>query len=556
VHLANFLARIISDITRDDGVETTRWYEMAVTIGNRSYRFEIPAARFAGMAWVHEHLGSKAVVTPGQGMQARLAHAIQILSTDTVEERRVLAYTGWSNIDGYNYFLTGRGALGARGHRGDIDVALPDQLSRIELVEPKSDDELREAVRASIGLLHLTPIRVSAPMLAGAYRAPVSGSDLTLGLWGKTGHGKTAFGAVVQQHYGPTMDAGHLPLTWESTANTIEAVLSAAKDVPVVVDEYVPGESMHAGAKLQEKAERVIRAVGNASGKGRMRADTTLRPARPPRCQLISTGEEVPKGQSLRARMVSIEVRAGDMNWQMLSAVQQEARAGTYATAMGGYIMWLAHDLQAYREAFKADREAIREEVEAEHKRVADAIAQLFAAWNLYLSYAVDIEAINEDMAERIKSEVWAGLKGMAAEQGELQAASEPVGRFRDLIAGALSTGRAHVVTADKGQKPESKPERWGWQYDGAGLNWRAQGDCIGWLDGDALYLEPDVAYTVASRIGSIGISPETLGQRMADKDVTVIEQTGGRRRYRVLRTIRGKRQRVFHIRTCAWLYP
>lgn len=108
--------------------------------------------------------------------------------------------------------------------------------------------------------------------------------------WGKTGHGETAFAAIAQQRYGPKMDADHLPLAWESTANTIEAVLSAAKDVPVVVDEYVPGESTHASAKLQEKAERVIRSVGHASGRGRMRADTALRPARPPRCQLISTG--------------------------------------------------------------------------------------------------------------------------------------------------------------------------------------------------------------------------------------------------------------------------
>ena len=279
---------------------------MAVTIGDRPYRFEILAARFAAMGWVHEHLGSSAIIAPGQGMQGRLAHAIQMLSAGVTEERRVYAHTGWRDIDGYMYFLTGSGALGIHGHRDDIDVSLPEQLSRVALIEPTSDDELREAVRASIGLLHLTPIRVSAPMLGAAYpRAP-----LRLKCHRRT-HGarpvtaRQRLSAILQQHYGPSMDADHLPLAWESTANTIEAVLSAAKDVPVVVDEYVPGESPYASAKLQEKAERVIRSVGNVAGNGRMRADTTLRPSRPPRCQLLSTGEEVPKGQSLRARMVS-----------------------------------------------------------------------------------------------------------------------------------------------------------------------------------------------------------------------------------------------------------
>jgi hypothetical protein len=57
------------------------------------------------------------------------------------------------------------------------------------------------------------------------------------------GHGKTETASVVQQHFGREMDARHLPLAWESTANTIEDVLSAGKDVLVVVDEYVPGES-------------------------------------------------------------------------------------------------------------------------------------------------------------------------------------------------------------------------------------------------------------------------------------------------------------------------
>src|SRR5262249_56531457 len=109
---------------------------------------------------------------------------------------------------------------------------------------------------------------------------------------------------------GGSMDARHLPVAWSSTANTLEAVASAAKDAVLVVDEYVPGDSQSDRARMQGAAERLIRGVGNASGRGRMRPDGTLRAARPPRCQPISTGEEAPAGQSLPPPILPPELGA------------------------------------------------------------------------------------------------------------------------------------------------------------------------------------------------------------------------------------------------------
>jgi hypothetical protein len=81
-------------------------------------------------------------------------------------------------------------------------------------------------------------------------------------------------------------------------------------------------------------------------------------------------------------------------------------------------------------------------------------MAQLIAAWNMDLFFAVSIGAIDEPMAERIKADVWAGLMEVAAEQAELQRAAEPVGRFRDLLVAALSTGRAHIASSSTGDRP------------------------------------------------------------------------------------------------------
>src|SRR5262249_38595506 len=149
----------------------------------------------------------------------------------------------------------------------------------------------------------------------------------------------------------------------------------------------------------------------------------------------------------------------------------------------------------------------------------------------------------------QFEAEIWAGLNEVAGEQADLQRAAEPVSRFHELIVAALGTGRAHIASADTGRRPEVNPERWGWARDLKG-EWSPRGECIGWLTAQGhLYLEPDVAYAVATRIGSISVSAETLSARMADARVTVVEHEGKkrRRRHRPKRSVMGVRRRVLH---------
>jgi hypothetical protein len=224
---------------------------------------------------------------------------------------------------------------------------------------------------------------------------------------------------------------------------------------------------------------------------------------------------------------------------------------------MGGFVMWLAPRLNEVRGQFQEKRLAIREEVPAKHKRVADVIAQLGAAWEVYIVFACAIGAIDESGADQLWQRVWAGLAEIAADQSELQQAAEPTARFRDLIAAALGTGKAHVVSAETGNRPDDdRPERWGWRRTNTN-DWGALGECVGWLTADGtLFLEPDVTYALASKIGSIGISAETLSARLADKGITVVEREGKRRRNRVKRSVVGQRRRVLALRSVEWLYP
>src|SRR5206468_12743200 len=120
-------------------------------------------------------------------------------------------------------------------------------------------------------------------------------ADFNIHIAGPTGVGKTEVAALVQQHFGAGMDARNLPGSWSSTGNALEELAFQAKDVLLVVDDFIPTGSMADVQRAHRDADRVLRAQGNRSGRQRMRADGSLRAVRPPRGLIVSTGEDVPR---------------------------------------------------------------------------------------------------------------------------------------------------------------------------------------------------------------------------------------------------------------------
>jgi hypothetical protein len=93
--IANFTARIVSDIIRDDGDEESRDFGVEAEIGRRRLVFAVAAAEFGRMGWVLQKLGPQAVIYPGQQQHARAA--IQMLS-GSIRQERVFAHLGWSKL--------------------------------------------------------------------------------------------------------------------------------------------------------------------------------------------------------------------------------------------------------------------------------------------------------------------------------------------------------------------------------------------------------------------------------------------------------------------------
>lgn len=562
VPLTNFSARIVAQLVEDDGAEQRRLLELQGALGTRTPRFQLPVSSFATMNWPTEHLGANAVTYAGMSLRDHARVAIQLLSGE-VPERTVYTHLGWREVDGDWVYLHGAGAIGPAGPIGEgVETRLDGALSRYLLPEPPADAALQAAVRASLRLLDAAPDRVSVPLLAATYRVVVGASDLSLHLVGPTGVLKTELAALVQQHFGAGMDSRHLPGSWSSTGNLLEAVAFAAKDVVFVVDDFAPAGSSADVMRLHRDADRLLRAQGNGSSRQRMRADTTLRPPKPPRGLVLSTGEDVPGGQSLRARVLVLEVGPGDVDERLLSLCQADAAAGLYAQAMAGFIRSVAPHYGAIQAGLAAEVVRLRGQAVGSraHRRTPDIVANLAIGIDHFLTFAEVAGAISPEDRAALATRCWIALGDAASGQDEHLAASDPTARFLELLAAAIVAGRAHVAGED-GDLP-SNPGAWGWRKEAAGADtfhreaWRPQRERVGWLvEHDSehdLFLDPDASYAAAQSMGRdtgdpLTVQPKTLHRRLQQAGL-LMSLDDARRRLTVRRTLGGARRYVLHL--------
>jgi hypothetical protein len=552
--LTSFTARIVSDITISDGQRTERQYEIEANVQGKTTTFEIPAAQFAGLNWVAEKLGAAAILFPGPSKEHTRA-AIQILSGD-VPERRVYSHLGWVKIDGIWYYLHANGAIGLVGTIpgtpppiSSSDLHLPEALKFYKLPQPPTGVELKEAISASLNFLEVAHHRITVPILAAVF-APILMEADSVYLSGPTGAGKTSIAAAAQQHYGPEMDATHLPASYSSTANALEFVGFYAKDALMVVDDFVPIGAQNDVTRLHAQADRLLRGQANRAGRQRLPSEVNLHATRPPRCLILSTGEDIPGGRSLRARMLIVHVGPGDIDFMRLSESQQDASDGKYAQALSAFISYVASDYEGVKMRVQKRALDLRDQFTGTHKRTGPLIGKLASALFEFLSFAVQSEAINTVQKDELSSQICDAFKTLVLDQGSKS--DDPAERFIALLKAAMVSGKAHIASVDGTQPPN--PSAWGWTLARNDIDslWWPRGMQMGWLEAGNLYLEPEVAYKVVWEMagngtGAFTITPTTLHKRLDEKGLLKTTEKD-RGHLTVRKTLQASRRTVLHL--------
>lgn len=563
--LANFAAIIKSDIVESDGVEQRRLYEIEGRAPGRHKIFRIPATEFQSMAWVSAELGGAAILRHGRDTKDQVREAIQMFS-QPIPERRTYTFTGWHEHDGKPVYLHARGGIGADGEVPGIDVQLEGRAKLFWLPPPPDSEELVRCVRASLDLLAIDPAEVMVLLLGIAYRAPIDTSPVTVYLSGEQTFGKSVVAGLMQSHYGPEWNEKRLPATWPlSTAAALNQFRSKIGHCPFAIDDFLLSGNSAKDQELQAKIDKVARNQHDGSGALRMSKDTRrTEDERPSRSTLLALGEQLPTGHSLRSRMI-----VGHVEQRIttdLTPHKAMARQGVYASAMAGYIRWLAARLKEIRSKKEEEIERLTKKFSTDHKdrRTAAMMADLAFGITTFLTFAGQVGAVHQDEFDRIERRAWDALKTVSKLQLEHQQQQDPVLRFLQLAGTAISSGYGHL-TLPNGRMPGPAPGALGWSLQREferpiGSNdeerhgvetiedWRPSGRCLGVIDLEKqlVWLYRDMIAVAVNELAAKGNDPmplaiEELVRRLHTKGLLAANDIKKRETYYVRKTIGGR---------------
>jgi len=555
--LGNFWARISHELMVDDGLNppTVRYsIEGGLASGQTLQPVQVEARAFGKLDWISDSWGMRPIITLPPGKSYLLARAIQEVSMESVQRERLYTFTGWHDCDGKRGFLSASGWLGEDGLNDQIRVDLGSNNLRHYALS-KEEIEPEEAVRATLEFLTLGPRKVTAPLWAAMYAAPLTSLrplNAVLSVYGTTQSGKSTLSHLALTHFGTGFVQGrdyHAPIDWTSTVTAIEAAMFLAKDVPLVIDDFAPQFSSLAEARaMHKKAHHVVRSVGNRSARGRSRADLSQQNTRFPRGLVIMTAENPLIGQSIVGRMLYVGVEPGDIlptsgntnnDENKLTNLQTKAQQGLLSQAMKLYLQYLAENWEriAKEYPFLVDKAAqgVRQAGNLQN-RLPDSYAVLAAAQELALRCFEDMQLIPWKDVDEMIQENNVALLGLIQNQAEQVAAESPVRKFFTAIASLLVEGKVYLAprTQDEEYQPPIHANPIGYYDPG--------------LDQKVIYLRTETSLAQAKEFWrgldeNLDIMPDALRRQLRQVDGLLAQV--GERQVEASKLCAGIRQRV-----------
>lgn len=499
--LSDFVAWIEEERVFDNGYDvenpqyTGRTYVLRCKLanGHMTQKAVVPASRFEKMDWVQEAWGAQANIYPNQ--RDALRFVIQRLSK-TAKTKVVYAHTGWRYFPEHGWcFLHYGGAIGAQGVVPGIDTQLVPQLRRYNMPAPPSTPEMRKAAgEATVRFLEIADPAITIPLLAAAMAAllaEANSAKFSLWLLGTTGSWKSTMQALISNLFGGPFDDKTPPTSWESTENALERIGFEAKDLLLWIDDYRPPATYQEASDLDKRAGRYLREVANSVGRDRMKADTSMRDSLWPRCLPLCSGELLPSGASVAARIFVVPVDQKKIDKEKLSAAQEEAPT-LYPLAGALAVQLIAQNMDVLKRELPLMRNKVRDGLNLTgHKQHTLHTAKLLIAFNWWLSVLVDIGALDATRANEWADKAREVLTRLAVVTSEHSVNERLAQRFIRLVSTTLQQGLAHLRPLSGARVLPTPREKtpWGWPDSGETPNTQH----IGWVDEERgeVYLLP-----------------------------------------------------------------
>jgi len=487
--LCTLVPYIAEQICRDNGSEVTNSYIVGGKHGSHQFKeIEVAASDFGTLKWLEEW-GGKADIYPGANNREHIRSYMKMQIKDG-KPRHIFEHTGWREINDERAFLTASGALNKQGI--EVDLRGKGRMDQYMLPTDLNTISPKDAMSVSVKFMDIGNPEVMVPLGAIMYSAPlceIMEPNFITWIEGRTGELKSSITALALCHFGE-FTYKSLPVEWAwSTAMSMAELCFYAKDVPLVVDNWLPGNSRDEQKTMDKLAHRFIHYIGDRAYRGRFGGNNTP----PPRGCVISTGEQLPDVESTQGRLLVLQPKKDDINLEDLSLAQSKD-AFTYPYAMGHYIAWIGKRYESLKTELPDKLSEYRKKAAGHdiHKRLPEAVAHLFIGLELGLTFALETGAIDEAQFQRRLGEGWNIFCELAARQSRGMISQRSAYRFVEALQSLKEQERLLFIDRNfthfseiietqgvYSQSKELKPNQiW-----------------AGWEDDEFLYLLPDITF-------------------------------------------------------------
>ncbi len=456
VRLCSYTPILKSEITYDDGCECRKAFEVSAvhSSGTVMPTVMVSAEEMSSMKWLLEKWGALGSYSPAHNTQGKIRHAI--MSTKSgVEFKTIYSQTGWHKIGGsYEFLLPSTDS--------PFTVQLQGKLNAYQWSKYSDSDKL--FYLAAMLEDCFLPQRVLLPILAVTFLSPLEHflkaascePKFITALVGRTGTRKSTTAALMCSFFG-NFTASSLPMSFHDTANSILSNIYSLKDVLTCVDDLHPN-GMYGDTEMKNTAQNLSRFYGDRIGRARLNTKAELQASRPPTGMCLITAEYVPEiSQSGLARYFIVEMKANDVDLQLMSEYQQLAAGGVLASIMHSYVDWLKETylcdedkfVQSLSDTFKkyrADFTEMLSKMRADfHTRVPDNLAHLMIGFDFLLMFLNAKGEIGSGDIENYKDKFSKIISENSTQNSRLAESENYSYKFCDKLKSLLDSGRCSV---------------------------------------------------------------------------------------------------------------
>ncbi len=486
----------------DDG-QSEHVMRLQLRHAERTLTLDVPSELFGDANALQRFIAAQAggIYTVRAGMSKHLVPAIMALSGE-LPQRSTYRFVGWTQRDGQWVYVSPQVSVTGQGYvPHPPEVELETRLRDYGLVQTNWPLSL-QAFTSTIAVLpkRLAPTLLAFAMLLVVQRFfPAAAPRPAIYLVGTSGSGKSEIAALLSSFYGQfTRDTP--PAQWGDTVNTVEALGYALADALYWVDDY---KACYADERT---FTRFLQSYSRGMGRGRLTRDAKLRQERPCRGVLLSTGETTIEGEaSILARMLVLDVPPWEQRDPQGKGLAQAETLRQYLSGFTAHFAaWVATRADAgtlskhLANGFEQSVQGYRANLKARMGQQANT-GRMIQNWALLVTvYRLLGEFLESQQAEGILP----GWQDAIVETVQAIQEERAGQVFIDTLGQLLASGQALLATDMR--TPEAP---------------RPGATIVGYLEGQFIYLLPDIAFREVNRGQPLKFTANAIGAQLKEED-------------------------------------